>query len=558
MRIPPSPPFSKGGTSPVPAQAELDFTTTPPFEKGGPGGIPAHQGARTTAAWIENLELLAEAPGGVRALRRLVMDLAIAGRLVPQIASDGSAAAVLQATAVLRTTTPRTGRLTRTGSLADADRGTLPEGWVATTVGEVLICRDGERIPVAQVDRESRAKLYDYYGASGIIDKIDSFLFDKPLLLVGEDGANLINRSTPIAFIARGKYWVNNHAHVLDGLDEDLLRYMALFFNAIDLKPYVTGTAQPKLNQAKLNAIPVDLPPLAEQHRIVAKVDELMALCDRLEARQTDAQRAHARLVQALLDSLTQARDAGEFQAAWERVAGCFEGVLSNESSIDQLRKSSIKLAMTGKLSSTESRSTWRKIKVADAGKIKLGRQRSPKDHWGPNMTPYLRVANVHEAKINTTDIKEMNFSPEEQETFRLHPGDILLNEGQSKELVGRPALYKGEVPGACFQNTLLRFRCNADLLPEYALKYFQYCMHSGIFQRAAQQTTNIAHLSAGRLSSIEFLLPPLKEQARILAQLDELLALCDQLKAGIVAARAKQAQLAEALVKQAVATAAG
>ena len=87
MRIPPSPPFSKGGTSPVPAQAELDFTTTPPFEKGGPGGIPAHQGARTTAAWMENLELLAEAPGGVERLRGLIRDLAVTGKLLPKESS---------------------------------------------------------------------------------------------------------------------------------------------------------------------------------------------------------------------------------------------------------------------------------------------------------------------------------------------------------------------------------------------------------------------------------------------------------------------------------------
>jgi type I restriction enzyme, S subunit len=89
-------------------------------------------------------------------------------------------------------------------------------------------------------------------------------------LLIGEDNANLINRSTPIAFIARGKYWVNNHAHVLDGISEEFLRYVELFINAIDLKPYVTGTAQPKMNQAKMNSIPVAVPPFAEQRRIVA------------------------------------------------------------------------------------------------------------------------------------------------------------------------------------------------------------------------------------------------------------------------------------------------
>jgi type I restriction enzyme S subunit len=171
--------------------------------------------------------------------------------------------------------------------------------------GEITISRDGERIPVSKEGRERRAKIYDYYGASGIIDKIDNFLFDKPLLLIGEDGANLINRSTPIAFIARGKYWVNNHAHVIDGISEDFLRYLEVYINAINLEQHVTGTAQPKMNQAKMNSIPVALPPLAEQCRIIAKVDQLMAFIDTLEKRQQEQHHLAETFAKAVVASLT-------------------------------------------------------------------------------------------------------------------------------------------------------------------------------------------------------------------------------------------------------------
>lgn len=126
-------------------------------------------------------------------------------------------------------------------------------------------------------------------------------LFDKTLLLIGEDGANLINRSTPIAFLAHGKYWVNNHAHVIDAMDLGLLRYLELFVNAISLEPYVTGTAQPKMNQAKLNSIVVALPPLAEQSRIVARVTELRRLCADLRQRLADSQSTQSRLAEALV-----------------------------------------------------------------------------------------------------------------------------------------------------------------------------------------------------------------------------------------------------------------
>ena len=156
----------------------------------------------------------------------------------------------------------------------------LPEGWAWARLESALFNRDAERVPVSVADREKLDKIYDYYGASGVIDKVDSYLFDKPLLLVGEDGANLLTRSKPIAFMARGKYWVNNHAHVLDGISESYLEYIALYINSISLAPYVTGTAQPKMNQAKMGLIFIPLPPLAEQRRIVERVNELMPLVE--------------------------------------------------------------------------------------------------------------------------------------------------------------------------------------------------------------------------------------------------------------------------------------
>jgi type I restriction enzyme, S subunit len=109
----------------------------------------------------------------------------------------------------------------------------------------------------------------------------------------------------------------------------------------------------------------------------------------------------------------------------------------------------------------------WVWARVSDVGDVKLGRQRSPEHHDGPHMRPYLRVANVYENRIDLSDVLRMNFSPEEFETYELRYGDILLNEGQSLEWVGRPAMYRDELPGACFQNTLVRFRSSPAVIPE-------------------------------------------------------------------------------------------
>ena len=182
----------------------------------------------------------------------------------------------------------------------------LPEGWVWARLETALVNRDSERIPVSVADRERLAKIYDYYGASGVIDKVDRYLFDKTLLLIGEDGANLLMRSKPIAFLARGKYWVNNHAHVLDGINERYLEYIALFINSISLAPYVTGTAQPKMNQAKMGSILIPIPPESEQTRILAKVNELMPLVEEYGKLEDSREALDAALPDRLRKSVLQ------------------------------------------------------------------------------------------------------------------------------------------------------------------------------------------------------------------------------------------------------------
>jgi len=162
----------------------------------------------------------------------------------------------------------------------------IPWGWELARFGSVMYNRDSERIPLSVAKRSKLTKIYDYYGASGVIDKVDKYLFNKDLLLIGEDGNNLINRSKPIAYIATGKYWVNNHAHVLDCIDSIFMQHIGLYINSISLVDYVTGTAQPKMNQEKMNSILLPLPPHNEQKRILQKIVKIQPLFVRYEKNQ--------------------------------------------------------------------------------------------------------------------------------------------------------------------------------------------------------------------------------------------------------------------------------
>lgn len=157
------------------------------------------------------------------------------------------------------------------------ENGVSDESWEEKKLSEITENQDSKRIPLSKSQRDNMNRIYDYYGASGIIDKVDDYIFEGKKLLIGEYGANLVTRSKDIAFIADGKYWVNNHAHILDVKDTVLLMYLCHYINNMDLIPYVTGSAQPKLTQAKMNNIKIFLPTLPEQHEIVRLIDDLLA-----------------------------------------------------------------------------------------------------------------------------------------------------------------------------------------------------------------------------------------------------------------------------------------
>ena len=143
------------------------------------------------------------------------------------------------------------------------DPVTNPMRWEIKVLSQICENLDSRRIPITSTDRNKGS--YPYYGASGIVDYVDDYIFDDDLLLISEDGANLLARVTPIAFSVSGQIWVNNHAHVLKFCEKATQIYVEHYINLINISNYITGTAQPKLNQAQLNLFSIPLPPLPLQ-----------------------------------------------------------------------------------------------------------------------------------------------------------------------------------------------------------------------------------------------------------------------------------------------------
>ena len=166
---------------------------------------------------------------------------------------------------------------------SDATGSPYPE-WTSCTLQDAVDFLDGQRKPLESADRAKRQGQYPYYGASGIIDYIDDFIFDEPLLLLGEDGANILNRSTPLCFIAEGKYWVNNHAHVMRPKAGQNIKFLCELLESLDYTRYNTGTAQPKLNQEKCRRIELALPVYEEQCRIANFLSALDQRADKAQS----------------------------------------------------------------------------------------------------------------------------------------------------------------------------------------------------------------------------------------------------------------------------------
>ena len=326
-----------------------------------------------------------------------------------------------------------------------------------------------------------------------------------------------------------------------------------------------TTTNISNVSTAKLAQIRLRLPPLTEQCRIVAEIEKqftrLEAGVSALRRVQANLKRYRAAVLKAacegrLVPTEAEIQKSGvrgqKAKAPYETGEALLARILTERRQNWQGRGKYQEPTAPNTTSLPSLPDGWTYVSVETVGFVQLGRQRAPKHHTGENMRPYLRVANVYEDRIDLSDVKEMNFTPEEFEIFRLKPNDILLNEGQSLELVGRPALYRGELPGACFTNTLVRFRPCPSLDVKFALSVFRAFMHSGRFQKIANWTTNIAHLGADRFAKLAFPLPPLVEQTRIVAEVERRLSVVEELETVVSADLLRATRLRQSILRSA------
>ncbi|WP_192346914.1 restriction endonuclease subunit S [Pseudomonas sp. PDM09] len=563
-----------------------------------------------TALLTDNLPLLAGAPNGIKKLRELILELAVRGKLVPQDPSDEPASELLKRIAEEKALS---GNLKKTKSLAEITEDekpfAAPISWVLSRLGHVGEWAVGSGFPTQE---------------QGLTDQPIPFCKVSDMNLSGNErfiltANNSIDEITAsrlrvnvhpagtVVFPKIGGAIATNKRRLLvkpTAIDNNCLGltpngtlssdYLYLLLSSIDLTRYQAGTSVPALSQGVLADIIVGVPPLAEQHRIVAKVDELMALSDRLEAQQADAESAHAQLVQALLDSLTQASGVTDFAANWQRLAEHFHTLFTTEPSIDALKQTLLQMAVMGKLvpqdasdepaSQLLKRIAEEKARLVAEGKLK---KHKPLDEIVDEERPFLLPrawawVKPEEFSMKITDGE--HFKPDTQKTgvYFLSAKDIrddgvslenplFISEETAKKALQRCDPQYGDllivsrgatVGRMCKVNVRERFCLLGSVIlikpSEHVLSDFlSIALKSpDSFRQLVNASGSTAQpaIYLRDLKKIALPLPPLAEQHRIVAKVDQLMALCDQLKTRLTQARLLNEQLASTLVERSLA----
>lgn len=530
-------------------------------------------------AGVDNQRLL-----GIDKLRELILELAVRGKLVPQDEKDEPT--ILAKNKIL---------------LKDEAPFELPENWLWTTLGNIGKGSTG-KTPSTNVLRYFNGEI-PFIGPGQITSKGEIILeSDKTLTLEGSEFSTVANDGDILMVCIGGTIGKTAMVKSTITFNQQIncihpLIGNSWFWNYVMNAPYFqklvlqksTGSATPIINRSKWEEIPVPLPPLAEQHRIVAKVDELMALCDQLEQQQTSTNTTHHQLVELLLQNLTEASGQEAFATAWKRIATNFDTLFTTEYSIDQLKQTILQLAVMGKLVPQDPRDEpaselLRKIakekeRLVKEGKIKM-QEKLPeitKEEKPFELPRGWEWARPDEFSKKITDGEHFRPSTQEHGIYFLSAKDIraegvsiedplFVSEETASIALQRCNPQKGDILIVSRGATVGRM-CTVDIDEVFCLlgsvillkpmtqifsEYLKVVMKSPIAIKkliSASGSTAQPAIYLRDLKKILFPIAPLAEQHRIVAKVDELFALCDALKERIKEAQETQGMLAEGVV---------
>lgn len=545
----------------------------------------------------EHLDTFASAPEGFKRLRELVLNLAVRGMLVPQNSNDEPAEKLLER---IRAVNIRT-----IPEPIHAAPHELPPSWAWTTLGEIT--NVGETVKAGTLHNDTWVlDLEDIEkDTSRVVCKVRfserRSKSDKNVFAAGDVLYGKLRPYLNKVIVADEPGVCTTEILPLRGYESVDANYIKTFLKSPGFIEYVNaksyGMKMPRLGTTDARRAYFALPPLAEQSRIVAKVEELMALIAALEAKVGAGGTARGRLLDVLLAALADSPDAAATADAWAQLAPHFDLLLQTPADVDRLQQTLLQLAVKGRLVPQDpkdepaaellKRIRAEKERLVTEGKFKrdkplpaINEDTLPYElpqcwHWSrlgslgdsfdygtsqkatetPRGTPVLRMGNVQAGTVTLTNLKYFEDGQCELPYLYLQPGDLLFNRTNSYELVGKTGIFKGEPQRYSFASYLIRIRANTHAIdPQYLNLYMNSlnCRLTQIEPQVVQQNGQ-ANFNGTKLQAICIPLPPLPEQSRIVAAIASLTTLCDRLRERLTARRALSAKLAAALTESAL-----
>lgn len=551
---------------------------------------------------------------GIKKLRELILELAVRGKLVPQDPNDEPASVLLERIAVEKTRLVKEKKIKKPKALPEIGEEeklfALPDGWEWARLNDLGDWGAGATPTRSNSDFyggnipwfKSGELISDYIFKSE--ESVTELALSKSSLRYNDVGDVLVamyGATIGKTAILGVKATTNQAVCACTTFDGFLNLYLLQLLKAY--RPRLIGMgaggAQPNISKDKLIATIVALPPFNEQKRIVSKIDELMALCDQLEQCSESQLAAHQTLVETLLATLADSCDADELAQNWARLAQHFDTLFITEASIDALKQTILQLAVMGKLvpqdpsdepaSALLERIAAEKARLVKEKRIKkekllpaISEDEKPFElpqgwEWcrfedivdiqsgitkGRKLTnrvlttvPYLSVANVQRGYVDVTGIKSVELPVDEIEKYQVLNGDLLITEGGDWDKVGRTAIWADEMPYVAHQNHVFKARKFLQEQDESWLEMFLNGPSArDYFAGSSKQTTNLASINKTQLRGCLIAIPPKNEKSSIVAKVDELMNLCDQLKARLQTSQQTQLALAESLVEGALA----
>jgi type I restriction enzyme, S subunit len=513
---------------------------------------------------LKHFDLLATAPVGVARLRDLILTLAVQGKLVPQDPADEPASELLKLIRAEKDRLIAAGKIKRDKSLApiaeDEQPFELPLSWEWVRLGELVNLTYGKNLPTSSLTEDG----FPVFGANGVIGRYREYLYEDEQLLISCRGAYSGKPN-----ISPKKCFVTNNSIVCEFVARPMVD-LSFFFRQLqisDKSRLVTGSAQPQVTIANADPLVLAVPPLSEQSRIVARVEELMRLCDALEAKRKLDAAQHAQLLHTLLGTLTDSTTPEELATHWQRVAAHFDLLLDRPEAVDALEQTILQLAVRGLLVPQDpndepasvllQRIRAEKDRLIADGKIKRDKPLLPiTDDEKPFKLPqgweWVRLPEIYysispsgskllssavqlEGKHPVVDQGQRHIAGYTNDDSLLIkiPGPIIIFGDHTKEI---KYIDFDFVAGADGTKILRPVNQNERY---FALQLRSFSLEDRGYSR---------HFKV--LNSCLFALPPHAEQSRIIARVEELRKLCIDLRQRLTASRTTQGQLAEALVE--------